>query len=135
MLTTTERDILNNSEPTAQLMQLGTELYLSNAYGISQITKNITTDATGEQAVTIPFACVVLDVIVQARASSGSGTVTLKAGATAITDAIDMVTDTAMTRAGTINDAVSTLAAGATVTVDTNGATDFGLVTIIVKRV
>ena len=135
MLTTTEKEILNNWDPTAQGIQLGDELYNSNVYGLYHIIKSIEADATGELAVTIPFACVVLDVTVQARASVGNGTVTLKAGSSAITDAIVMATDTAITRAGTIDDSKSTLAAGATVTVDTTNAGDRGLVTILVQRV
>jgi len=94
----------------------------------------IDSDTTGEKAVAIPFACEVIDVIVQARATSGSGTATLKKGSNAITDAIAMATDTAIARAGTINDAYSTLAEGDTVTVDANGSGDRGLVTILVRR-
>ena len=135
MITTTERDILNNSNPTNQGIKLGTELYNASSYGLYCIYKSIEADATGELAVTIPFACEVLDVIVQARATVGSGTVTLKAGSTAITDAIVMETDKAITRAGTIDDAQSTLAKGATVTVDTANSGDRGLVTIIVRLV
>lgn len=102
--------------------------------GIYALYCSITADATGEKAVPIPFACEVIDVIVQARATSESGTATLKKGSNAITDAIVMAVDTTITRAGTINDAYSTLAEGDTVTVDAHGANDRGLVTILVRR-
>lgn len=81
----------------------------------------------------VPFACEVIDVIVQARAGSGSGTATLRKGTSAISDAIAMSTDKAVARAGSIDDAYSTLAANDTLTVITNGANDRGLVSVIVK--
>lgn len=102
--------------------------------GIYALYCNITADATGEKSVVIPFACEVIDVIVQARATSGGGTATLKKGSNAITDAMVMAVDTTIVRAGTINDAYSTLAEGDAVSVDANGANDRGLVTILVRR-
>jgi len=95
----------------------------------------ITADATSEKTVPIPFKCEVIDVIVQARATSGGGTATLKKGSTAITDAIVMATDKAIVRAGTIDDAQSSLNEGDAVSVDAAGANDRGLVTILVRRV
>ena len=135
MLTEAEKNILNNDNPTNQAVSAGTELYDASANGLYVLTCDITADATGEKAVTIPFACQVLFVIVEARATSGSGTATLKKGATAITDAIIMAVDKAVTVSGTIDDGQSTLAAGDTVTVDANGANDRGLVSIVVKKV
>ncbi len=98
---------------------------------------SITSDATGGngQAVSIPFPCEVIDVIVQARATSVGGTATLKKGSNAISDAIVMAVDTTITRAGTINDAYSTLAEGDAVSVDCANNTDRGLVTILVRRI
>lgn len=84
-------------------------------------------------SLTVPFACEVVDIVVQARASSGSGTATVRKGTSAISDAIVMATDTAIVRAGTIDDAYSTLAAGDSLTVITNGANDRGVVSVIVK--
>ncbi len=135
MIDSNEASKLNNAGVVEQDVRLGTEMKFESDYGLYILTCSITADATGEKAVTIPFACEVVDVIVQSRATSGSGTATLKAGSNAITDAIVMAADTVITRAGTINDAYSTLAAGATVTVDTNGANDRGLVSVIVRRV
>lgn len=95
---------------------------------------SIEADATGEKAVPIPFKCEVIDVIVQARATSGGGTATLKKGSNAITDAMVMAVDTTIVRAGTINDAYSTLNEGDAVSVDCANAADRGLVTILVRR-
>lgn len=135
MITAAKAGKMNVMSPTSQDVQIGTELKYESDYGLYVLICNITADATGEKAVTIPFACEVIDVVVQARATSGSGTATLKKGANAITNAIAMATDTDITRAGTIDDAYSTLAAGDTVTVDANGSTDRGLVSIFVRRV
>lgn len=96
---------------------------------------DITADATGEKIIPIPFKCEVVDVIVQARATNGGGTATLKKGSNAITDAMVMAVDTTIVRAGTINDAYSSLSEGDAVSVDANGASDRGLVTVLVRRV
>lgn len=135
MLTTTEKEILNNAGPTEQQLALGTEIYDASASGFYYLYCNVNVDATGELPVTVPFACEVMDVIVQCRAANAGGTLTLKKGATAITDAIICAVDKVITRVGTIDDAQSTLAAGDTVTVDANGASDRGFMTIVVRKV
>jgi hypothetical protein len=135
MIDTIEEGELNRMSPDAQSAQLGTELKYESDYGIYALYCSVTADATSEKAITIPFACEVLDVIVQCRAANSGGTMTLKKGSTAITDAIICAVDKVITRAGTIDDAQSTLAAGDTVTVDANGASDRGLVTVIVRRI
>jgi len=95
---------------------------------------SVIADATGEIAVPIPFACEVIDIIVQCRATNGAGTMTLKKGSSNISNAIVCATDTNITRATTIDDAYSTLKEGDAVSVDANGAADRGLITIIVRR-
>jgi len=136
MLTEVQGERLNNdTDPTNQAVSAGTELYHASKYGLYYLFCSVEADATGEKAVNVPFACEIMDVIVQARATSGSGTLTLKAGANAITDAIVCAVDTTITRAGTIDDAYSTLASGATVTVNANGANDRGYMTIVVRKV
>lgn len=94
----------------------------------------ISADATGEKAVTIPYDMEVIDVVVQCTASNGAGTLTLKNG-TAVTDAIACTTDTAIARAGTVDDRYSTLLTTSTVTVDANGANDRGIMWIIGYRI
>lgn len=135
MINENEAGRLDKSSPDNQSAALGTELKIQSDNGLCYLECSVTADATGEKAITIPFACEILDVIVQARATNGGGTLILKKGATAITNAIACATDKAIARAGTIDDAQSTLAAGDTVTVDANGAGDKGLMTVIVRRV
>lgn len=100
---------------------------------LGEIHAEITADATGGQAIVIPYACEIVDVIVQARAASAGGTALLKKGATAISDAIIMAVDKVIDRAGTIDDAQSSLLPSDTLTVTTNGAADRGLVTVLVR--
>lgn len=127
---------LNNQNPADQLGQIGNKIDEALLSPII-ITFPITADASGTNglAVTIPFNCEIVDVIVQCRATNGGGTMTLRKSTTAITDAIVMATNKAMVRAGTIDTAQSVvLASDTTINVKTNGASDRGLVTLICKR-
>ena len=143
-LTNSEVKKLNNDNPVNQLLSLGTKIQ-SVQKQISEDDSNFepaliatyAIDVDRTTAVTMftaTFAMEILQVIVQCRAASGSGTATIRNGTTAITDAIIMAVDLTNIEAGTINDAQSTLAIGDTLTVITNGAADRGLVTIIAKR-
>ena len=130
--------MLDKSDAVRQACALGTEIkdiQDKATYAPIIIKQAITSDchSTG-QAVTIPYAFELVDVIVQSRATSASGTVTVKSGANAITDAIVMAVDTTITRAGTINDAYSTIAVTDTITLLTNGANDRGMVMLIGYR-
>jgi hypothetical protein len=100
------------------------------------ICYDVVADAAGAalQTIPTPFGFEILDVKVQCRAANGSGSLILKHGTTAVTDAIACTTDKAIARAGSIDDAQSTIAAGDVLTVTANGASDRGLVTIIGKR-
>ncbi len=135
-LTATQADILDKMEPESQQVALGAQVKELGDNGIFGLVASITTDASvTAKTITVPFACEVIDVVVQARATSGGGTATVRKVTTAITNAIAMATDLAITRAGTIDDAQSTLAAGDNLNVITNGAADRGLVTVIVRQV
>lgn len=81
-----------------------------------------------------PCGFEIFDVIVQARATSGSGTVKLTDGTNDITDAIACDTDKAIARAGTIDNDYSTIALNGTLELVTNGAADRCLVTILVRK-
>lgn len=106
-----------------------------NDYSPVQITVAITADATAGKTVPLPpFPFEVLDVIVQARATSASGTVTLRKSTTAITNAIAAAADNTVSRAGTIDDAQSAIVPSDSINLKTNGATDRALVTIIGRR-
>lgn len=117
--------------PDAQGAALGTLLKGSPVI----VKKAVTADATGELSITIPYDMEVVDVIVQCTAANASGSLTLKKGGTAVTDAIACVTDKVIARAGTIDDAYSTLYTTSTVTVDANGANDRGIMWIIGYRI
>jgi hypothetical protein len=121
---------LQKVDPVAQKIKLGEAVYGAPIV----IKKAITADATGEVSVTIPYAMEVVDVIVQCTAANGSGSLTLKKGSTAVTDAIACVTDKVIVRAGTIDDSVSTFAAGDAVSIDANGAGDRGIMWIMGYR-
>jgi hypothetical protein len=89
---------------------------------VYSLVVDVTADATGEKTIPIPFACEVIDAIVMCTASSAGGTLTVKKGSTAITDAMICAVDKVIVRAGTIDDAQSTLAEGDAVSVDANQA-------------
>lgn len=118
---------LNNATlPDAQNVKLGTIIKGSPIV----LKKAVTADATGEVSVTIPYAMEVYDVVVVCTAGSGGGTLTLKKGTTAITDAIACATDKAVARAGSLDDTVTTLAAGDAVSIDAAQAGDRGIMYI-----
>jgi hypothetical protein len=83
-----------------------------------------------------PYAFQILDVIVQVLAGgNASGEVVLTDGTNDITDAIAMVAvDNVITRAGTIDDAYSTIAAGGSLVAVKNASGDLGQVTVIAVR-
>lgn len=127
-----QRQELNKgSNPVSQKVVLGDAVYSSPLLLEANIDAAANVTAV---SVSVPFACEVIDVIVQSRAASASGTATVRKATTAISDAIVMAVDAVVTRAGTIDDAQSTLAAGDDLNVITNGANDRGLVQIVCKR-
>jgi hypothetical protein len=98
------------------------------------ITVPVPDAATGDIDLVLATKFEVIDVICQKQGGAGAGnTVTVKNGANAISDAIACATDTAITRAGTINDANSTIAAGGTLRLSCTRAagTRNSLVTIV----
>lgn len=82
----------------------------------------------------LPYGIRILDVIVECTGANASGTVTLTDGTNPITDAMVMAVDKVIVRAGTIDDAYASLAAGASLVADKNAAADKGTVTIIAVR-
>ncbi len=144
-LTDAQAEKLNNASPVNQLVHAGNaikELQDDNALGstlaapLLQITYEISADASsGLTAFTADVAIEVIDVVVQCRADSGSGTVTVRNGTSAITDAIACEVDTTIGRAGTVDDVYSTLAVGDLLTVITAGSADRGIVTVLARKV
>lgn len=131
-LSNNERLALNGgSNPVLQQVAMGDAVYKAPVY----ITAAIEADATSTAVqFTIPFACRIVDIIVECTTASGSGTATVRKVTTAISDAMIMAVDKVIVRAGTIDDAQSTLAAGNDVNVITNGAADRGFVTLVCIR-
>jgi hypothetical protein len=93
----------------------------------------VTGSATVDVDVIVADKFEVLDVIVRKDGAGAGNTVTVKNGATAITDAIVAATDKAVTRAGTIDTAANVIAAGGTLRVTSTRAagTVVALVTVI----
>lgn len=102
------------------------------------IQYEVTADATGGLYIynaVAPYKLKIIDIIIRAKATSGSGSVRIYNGSNAISNAITMATDTAITRAGTIDDTYSTIAVGGSLKVVTNGANDRGMVSIIAIKI
>ena len=121
----------NTTQPDLQAAKLGT--LIEGAPVVVKVV--IDADYTGEKSVTIPYDMEVIDVVVQCTGANVNGTLTLKNGTNAISDAIVCAVDTTITRAATIDDAYSTLYTTSTVTVDANGADDRGIMWIIGYRI
>lgn len=98
---------------------------------LRKIEIDIEADATGGKDIEMPEAGEILDVVVQCTAANGSGTVKLTDGTDDITDAIAMAVDKTIARAGTIDDAYSSLSKGDTLSAVANGASDRGKVTVL----
>lgn len=133
-----EAKALNDSSPADQLVQVGSRIKDLEDKSLYFFEKAITADGTGGldifDVAGAPFALEVINVIAQARATSGSGTVKLTDGTNDISDAIAMATDKTSIKAGTIDDVYSTLAKGDSLQVVSNGANDRGLVTVVAVR-
>jgi len=127
-LSTTEKDILNNSNPVNQKISLGDEVYNNSVYSPVVLSAAITADATGGLSIDVPFNMTIYDVVVVATAASGSGTVTLRSSTNAISDAIACAVDTTVARAGTLDDTYTAVTSATSLNVITNGANDRGLV-------
>lgn len=132
VLSTDQKSIINQANPTNQELSLGDKLYDISNYGLVAVRLAVTAAANVTAAtVTIPVRMRIVDVIVQCTATSGSGTLTLRTGTTAISDAIVCAVNHTMGRAGTLDDAQVAIAAGATLNAIANGANDRGVVYII----
>ena len=75
-----------------------------------------------------------IDILLRSKATSGSGTMTLRRVTTAISDAIVCAVDLTIGRAGTISDFGEDLVAGETLNIITAGANDRGDVRLIGYR-
>lgn len=126
-LLSTEQKKMDNEEPWAQLMRLGSRLKEVSEFGVSEFaifipagtTGKIVPIAPGQQQVQssagvvndgvtdadLLFDFEVVDVTVRTETTVASSTLQAKQGSNAITDAIASNTANALTRAGTVNPA------------------------------
>lgn len=98
------------------------------------IKKVVDANATSGLTVEIPYDVIIVDVVVQCTATNSSGTLQLRSGTTAITDAIDCDTNHAIDRAATIDDAETEIKTSDSINVISNGANDRGIMYIIGMR-
>jgi hypothetical protein len=133
-LTSTEADKLNKSDPVRQDTELGTEIL--NQQTVDSNTPRIVrfavaADATSGLSITIPYNMIVSDVWVECTTANAGGTLTLRKSTTAVTDAMVCAVDKTVVRAGTIDDAQSTILTTDSINVISNGAADRGIITIL----
>lgn len=127
------RAILNDMNPTAEKVKLGDMAVYASVIFRKAITA--AANSTALAAFTAPFAMRIVDIIVEATATSSSGAVTPKKGTTAMCTAIACAVDKAVTHmsAGAVVAALE-LAAGDVVNLSTANAGDRGIVTFIGVR-
>ncbi|MDY0274798.1 MAG: hypothetical protein RBR42_05070 [Desulfomicrobium sp.] len=120
---------LNKMNPTGEKLQLGASL-AAFQYDIVSAA-----NTAAQVAFVAPFPMRIVDIIVEATATSSSGTVTPKKGTVAMCTAITCATDKAISHVtvGAVASAL-TLAKGDVVNVQTNGSDDRGLVTFVAVR-
>lgn len=134
----TQANKLSNESPGLQVAQVGSHIKELEDYAPVIFYKAITADATGGvnvfSSLGTSFQFEIIDITVQARAASASGTALLSDGTNSISDAIIMAVDTVITRAGTLDDTYTTILVGEQLVITTNGAADRGLVTIKARK-
>ena len=104
------------------------------------ITEIITTGAAEVKIfdAAAPFKFRILDVIIEPRGASTNGTMKITNGTNDITNAMTCAVDKTIARAGTIDDAYSTISAGGSLSVVCAGdavASTIGRVTIIAEKI
>ena len=134
-ITTAEANELNVGSAINQKIELGTEIKKFQDYGLVVISGEITADATSGLSIPIPFDVRIIDVIVNCTAANANGTVTLKNGSTAISDAIACVTNHVTARSGTLDDAQVSVGESDSILAVAHGAADRGVVSILALRV
>jgi hypothetical protein len=118
--------VLNKIDATAEKADLSGQL---NARPVV-ISVAITADASAGQSITVPYDMTIYDMSLVCTAASGGGTVTLRSGTNAISDAVVCAVDTTIGRAGTLDDTYTAVTTSTSLNVITNGAADRALVYI-----
>lgn len=108
----------SNAAGGAQLGQAAVGALADNNLGVClTLPCSVAGSTVAVYTANAPRAFRITDVVVEATATNGSGTVKVTNGANDITNAIACDTDKAVTRAGTIDDAYSTIAAGGSLSI------------------
>lgn len=131
VLTTRQAEIIDNAIPSNQNVALGTAVKEVQDNSPIYVHFAVTADATSGLTITIPLDMLIVDVIVECTTANASGTLALRKTTTAITDAMICAVDKVIVRAGTIDDAQSTILTTDSINVIANGAADRGKITLI----
>ena len=134
-LSTRLKGIIDRCLPQAQEASLGSKIYDVDNNGLFYIYKVVPAASHAGIAITIPFACQIEDAIVQCTVASGTGTITVKNGSTAITDAMVCAEDKVIVRAGTIDNSVNSITTSTVLTAITHATGDAGTLTLVVRKV
>lgn len=133
-LTQEEADKLDASDPTRQETEIGNEVLAQQTIDAStprMIRYAVTADATGALSIPVPYGMVITDAHVECTTANVGGTLTLRSGTNAISDAMICAVDKTIVRAGTLDDAYTTLTTATSLNVIANGAADRGIITIL----
>lgn len=106
-----------------------------NDYSMVVLSAEVTADATAGLSIPVPFPMVVDLVNVNCKFTVSGGTIQLKNGSTAITDAIACATSGASGRNATLDDTVVTLNKSTVLKAFAANATTRGRITVIGHRV
>ena len=123
--------ILNNASAGNQAAKVGD--LLGKGLYCERVVVDAAANATAK-TFTVDYDMYIVDVVVQSNATSSSGTLTLKNGTTAISDAITCAVNHAIDRAATLDDAQTAIAAGTELNLIAAGAGDRGTVYVIGYR-
>lgn len=139
------QDIQNNAIESRHIapgeFDPNTSSTLANKIVTPLLIKEIIT--TGAASILIfdgaaPFKFRIVDVIIEPRGTSTNGTMKITNGTNDITNAMVVAVDKTMVKAGTIDDAYSTIAAGGSLEVVCAGdavASTIGMVTVITEKI
>ena len=130
-----EADAVDNIDPRSQISQVGERIREIQATGLVVQRVDVTADASAGADFLVDYAMVLLDVLVRATATSGSGTLTLRRLTTAISSAVVCAVDEVLSRTTTITDAGQVLAVGETLNIIAAGAANRGEMFLVGYRV
>jgi len=125
---------VNNLLPGSQNARVGDRITELQNRGVIIQQVAVIADASGGQNFTVEYSGILLDVTVACRAANGSGTLTLRRAAAAMSSAIVCAVDNVLSRTTTIVHAEKDIVAGETLNLIANGAADRGIATLFILR-